>query len=90
MLDLTCFTAQNRKKGMEPKKRKKKKERHVGLKNIMLEMHGSERCKWTRMFWIQACHVNVYTCAHINTHKNVEMLQYAVKDCNIQFFSLHE
>jgi len=42
------------------------------------------------MFWIQACHVNVYTCAHTKTHKTVEMLQYTVKDCNIQFFSLHE
>lgn len=42
------------------------------------------------MSWIQACHVNVYTCAPTSTHRTVEMLQYTVKDCNIQFFSLHE
>jgi hypothetical protein len=42
------------------------------------------------MFWIQACHVNVYTCAHTKTHQTAEMLQCTVKDHNIQFFSLHE
>jgi hypothetical protein len=79
MLDLTCFTAWNRKNAP-------KKEKHVGLKSIMLEMHDYKRCKWTNMFWIQASHVNVYTCAHTKTHKTVEMLQYTVKDCNIQIF----
>ena len=34
--------------------------------------------------------MNVYTSAHTRTHKTVEMLQYTVQYCKIQFFSRNE